>query len=58
MSKKAWKGLETALHALAESFTQGRYGRGENVDAEALQNDFDQILDDWRDALEEEEDDR
>jgi hypothetical protein len=47
VEEKAWKGLETRLHALAEDFTQGRYGKGGDVDLDSLRSDFEEATDNW-----------
>ena len=43
----AWKTLETNLHALAESFTQGKYGKDgdEKILLGMLMTDFHDSLD-------------
>lgn len=47
IEEAAWKNLETRLHALAEEFTQGRYGRASCVDEDSLRADFDDAIDNW-----------
>jgi len=53
----AWKRLETELHGLAEDFTQGRFGRGSEVDTDALRENLEEVICNYEADLERDEND-